>query len=151
MKYAMDGEQRLEVDLINCECSKVDYKGKMALARALEPCEPGRRLHCGVMSDLFQILPPFDTLEDLHPAASDTTNNEPLGVGAAKRHPPNVIQTGGNLGDEIQRVARDREDRDRVAFRGGVIAVRGVQVGVRKLLVRSWDEDFCREHVVWIW
>ena len=53
MKYAMGGEQRLEADLINCKCSKVDYKGKTALARALEPREPGRRPHCGVMSDLF--------------------------------------------------------------------------------------------------
>ena len=61
-----------------------------------------------------------------------------------------MIQTGRDLRDEIQRVVRDGEDRDRVALWGGIIPVRDVQVGVGELLVWSWDEDFRGEHIVWV-
>ena len=121
---------------------------KNSVECVLEPRKPGRVLYARIVGEFCEILSLLDTLEDLHAATFSATSNQPLGIGPSEHHPTNVVQASSHLRDQIQRVVRNCEDRDRVTLRGGVIAIRDVQVWYRKLLVWGRDKDFRREHVV---
>lgn len=125
-------------------------RSRSRIEYVLEPCKPGRGLYARIVGDLLEILSLFDTLEDLYSTPFSTTSDQPFGIWPPEHHPTNVVQTGGHLRDEIQRVIRNCEDRDRVALGGRVVAVRGVQVRDRKLLVCVRDEDLRCKHVAWM-